>query len=423
MRRSFLFMMMLVSAIALVCPVAFAQMDQPVEAAPEPAAPAGTNDAAQAADVLSQLDEKKVRTAAIFVKNRAKNVPDEKVAVLEDFITSRITDGGFHVIAREDVINAVASFANAGPNQGDASFAGQELDKILSNNTSALALTRNMGADYFLVASITTLGADHIRFNNEQGVNTDILEHKLTVSYKLVDAAMGGSLTGDVIEVSEKIRQQPGLTIERDVVNNLLNDSSGKLAAGLIARAEKNQIREGPARKGMVEFTIHCGMQDLSIPEIVKNDAGEYVVTANQYRVEAMAVTVAIDGVTVGTTPGPLQAYPGLAKIRLSREGFKDWSQTINIRKDMTLVVPMQMTEDGHARWKENTAFLEGLKASAKLSDAQAKMWEGLAKMLEQSGLRIDQRSNTEIKSDRPADVIIPGNQQHIYHHDGDKKN
>ncbi len=57
---------------------------------------------------------------AIFVANRAEKISDKKVLVLQDFLTGHVTDDGFNVIAREDVINAVDKLApDAGPNKGN----------------------------------------------------------------------------------------------------------------------------------------------------------------------------------------------------------------------------------------------------------------------------------------------------------------
>ena len=79
---------------------------------------------------------------------------------MQDFLIGHVTDDGFNVIAREDVINAVSSLAKEGPNKGDERLAGADLDKLLSNNTSALHLAQNINADYVLVVTITSFGTD-----------------------------------------------------------------------------------------------------------------------------------------------------------------------------------------------------------------------------------------------------------------------
>jgi hypothetical protein len=369
----------------------FAQMDD---------APATPPPAANGAD--------KIRTVAIFIKNRAKNVDDEKVSALEDLVTSRITDSGFHVLGREDVLNSVATFSSAGANAGDANAAGADLDKILSNNTSALRLAQNMNADYVLVCSITTYGQDVQDFN-EGDVHTRVTESTMLVSYKLLDGVMGGSLTGDVITAKVKDMEQPGQTVHRDLVNKLLDQASTKLAAALDAKVRSHRIREGPAAQAkLVDLSIDCTMADLSIPEIVKNDNGDYAPTALRYKLDVMSCTVSLDGVTVGTTPGPFQVLPGLHKIRINRETFKDWEQTINIpRAGLHLDVALTMSPEGYARWQETIGFLQDVKDQAKFADANVKRIEGIAKMFSQSGFKVDVKSTSNTNVDIKKNVNI----------------
>jgi hypothetical protein len=48
------------------------------------------------------------------------------------------------------------------------------------------------------------------------------------------------------------------------------------------------------------------------------------------------------------------------------------------------------MTDAGYARWKDATAFMNDLKNGAKLTDAQVKVLEGRARMLENSGYKVN---------------------------------
>ena len=64
------------------------------------------------------------------------------------------------------------------------------------------------------------------------------------------------------------------------------------------------------------------------------------------------------------------------------------------------LQVALRITDADRRRWLENASFFENLKAGAKLTDAQVKEIEGFAAFLRRSGLRIDRRSNTDVKVD-----------------------
>jgi hypothetical protein len=63
------------------------------------------------------------------------------------------------------------------------------------------------------------------------------------------------------------------------------------------------------------------------------------VLTNQPIAVQAMDVTVELDGVALGSAPGIIPGRPGLHKIRLSREGFDPWERTINIYDGQNLRV------------------------------------------------------------------------------------
>ena len=80
-----------------------------------------------------------LKKIAVIVENHADAALNDKVAVLEDLVTSRIAGQGFSVISRDVVLNAV----------GGAS----KLDTALSENTSALRLAQTLGVDFILLPS------------------------------------------------------------------------------------------------------------------------------------------------------------------------------------------------------------------------------------------------------------------------------
>ncbi len=329
-----------------------------------------------------------VRNVAIFVKNSAGSAFDEKVRAIEELVAARISDKGFSVISREDVANAVANLAGQGANVGGTELPGANLDKILSNNTSALRLAQSMGADYVFVTTITTFGQTK-RAIKAYGVERVTTTTKLRLSYKILDKFIGGTLAGDVVEVSKQTSEDVNAAETIDV-NDLLDEASVKLAAGLQEKVEKGRIREVAGDSRMVSVGFVCGSADMVVPDIVRNEQGEYVVTDNKCRVEAMNVTVILDGVAIGTAPGTFQLAKGLHKLRLTREGYKDYEGTITVLDKQNFRIDMQMSEEGYDRWAKTAAFLQELKTGQKLTDAQVKVLEGQAQMLRQSGQKVD---------------------------------
>ena len=72
------------------------------------------------------------------------------------------------------------------------------------------------------------------------------------------------------------------------------------------------------------------------------------------------------------------------------REGFKPWERTVNFTNGQKLNVALEMSAAGYARWQDATKFMNELKNGAKLTDAEVKRIEGEAKMLEQSGYKVN---------------------------------
>ena len=391
--------------------------------------------------------EQPTRKAAIFVENRAGKAFDGKVPVLEDFITSRITEQGFSVLSREVLINAFKDYSTeesraSGANVPDQQFSDDvyalkmmqaigemffgsfkgipteepkvsvpeappvNLDQQLSRNSSALRLAQMMGADYIIAVSITSFGMEKKVFEG-YGVKTVNLIHNLRVSYKILETVQGGSLVADTVKVSKTTRFTEGShTEDSDMINELLDEASIKVAESL----SKKRIIPPPPKPDLVEITIACGMQDLaqlpvSIPDVRLTKDNTVVIGENKLEVQLLDVTVELNGTVIGSAPGTFRAPPGLSKIRLSREGFRDWERTINVMAGQKLKVALQMSDAGYARWKDNTAFLQKLKNGEKLTDAAVKAIEGAAQMLRQSGYKVDVKG--DVKLDVKGDVKV----------------
>lgn len=342
------------------------------------------------------------QVAAIFVANRAGKAFNDEVMLVEDLIVSQVSDLGFVTLSREVVMDALSGYG------GGKSDVATELDKRLLENTSALALARNLGASHIISVSIGSFARNKKQFRDTDGsyggISTDVSQYVLRVPYKILDATRGGSLTADTIKVSKTIRQTDGLVIEEgDLLNDLLDEASQQIASSLEKRIKQGRIKDSAQLAERVDLTVHCGMTDLSIPDVKKQEDGSYQIVANAYKLEPMSVTVEIDGMVVGTAPGTFPVRPGISKIRLSREGFKEWARTINVYDGQVLNVSLQMDEAGYDRWRENISFLQNQKDGAVITEAQAELIRGKAKEFEQSGMRIDYR----IDADKAPDVEI----------------
>ena len=275
-----------------------------------------------------------------------------------------------------------------------------KLDQALSDNTSALRLAQNIGADFILIPSITSYGTEKRTYTGD-GIATINVIHYLRVSYKIVEAGAGGEIKGDTVLATRTIRQSGDLQVDdTDVINELLDDAAGQLADTIVQSA--SSLPAAVAKDKMVGFNIACSMTDPRQQPILVSALGisadDHVIVTNQpIAVQPLDVTVELDGVAIGSAPGAFQAYPGLHKLRLSREGFDAWERTVNIYDGQTLRVALQMSAAGYARWADTTSFLATLDNQRTLTDAEAEKIRGLAKFFTESHYRVDTKENLKI--------------------------
>lgn len=361
-------------------PALTAQTDIAEEVISEAAEPTEASDTA----------EPKPRLAAVFVKNRAGGAFDGKVEAFEDLLTAEVTDLGFALVSREDTVKSIRTALSLPP---DKSLPGAELDEALESNSSALRLAQNMGVDYLLVASLATYGSQTQHLNRpDLNINRKVTTDTLRASYKILDAGLGESLSAGAVTAVNK--RQASETLHEDgntdVINGLIADAAVQIGERLQAKGGADGVPDSKLADRIVEFMVSCTMQDLSIPEVIKDEDDNYIVTGNRYKLETLAVTVELDGVVVGTAPGSFDALPGLHKIRLTREGFEPWERTINVRDEQHLAVALQLSDEGRANWMQMAEFLNDLKAQERVGEAEAEFIRGAAQTMRQSGVRID---------------------------------
>ncbi|TAK95820.1 MAG: PEGA domain-containing protein [Verrucomicrobia bacterium] len=338
-----------------------------------------------------------LRKAAIIVENRAGKELNDKVQVLEDLLATRISGEGFTILSRDVVTRSLKDYS-AGGDSGPTA-----LDRALETNTSALRLAQNLGVDYIIIPSITTYGHEKKTYKGN-GVNTINDLYTLRVGYKIVEAGEGGSIRGGMATANKTVRGSDGLGTETtEHVNEMLDDAATQIAAELIKSGKgANALPTAVAQAKSVSFSVACSMTDIkdqpiAVPDVQISKDNKVVKSDKPIEVQALDVTVELDGLTIGSAPGSFQAKPGLHKLRLSREGFNPWERTINVVDGQKLKVALQMSDKGYARWKDNVQFLDDIKNGDKLTDAQVKVMEGYAKFWSESHYRVDTKEGIHI--------------------------
>ncbi len=314
--------------------------------------------------------------------------------------TSKYTGGQTNVSSEFSHGAASMEVAQSDSAKFDVTPDTTRLDQALSDNTSALRLAQNLGADFILIPSITTYGTEKKTYNGN-GISTINVTHTLRVSCKIVEAGAGGAIKGGMAVASKTIRQSGELQVENsDVLNELLDDAANQLADTLVQSA--GSLPTEIAKGARVNFSIACTMTDMkelpiTVPNVQLTPDNRVVKTNANIEVQPLDVTVELDGVALGSAPGIFEAFPGLHKLRLTREGFKDWERTVNVSAGQKLRVVLQMSDEGYARWEENMAFLQLLQDDRKLTDAEVKRIEGIAKFFSESHYRVDTKENVKI--------------------------
>lgn len=276
--------------------------------------------------------------AAIFVENRAGKDYDDKIDVLNDLLSTRMTEAGFSVIDKAHVVDTLKK-SNSREAQELANTLTRKgkIEESLADNASALRIAQMLRADYLLVAGITTVGKETKRFKADE-VSTVNTTHTVRVSVKLLEGNQGGTVYGDVVKASRNIRQTENLQTETDDLLNALLDEAAATAAKN-ATAKMDKIRSVVVETvGAVEFTLKCNVPDA---------------------------TVELDGAGLGATGTEsvrFRAAPGLHQIKVSREWFKPWERSINLYEGQVLTAQLEFTREGLARFKDLESFKAGLK-------------------------------------------------------------
>jgi len=357
---------------------------------------------------------KPARKTAIFVDNRAGAALNEVAPRFEDHVAARVSGDAYEIVSKEDVVKALKTYPQNGGAvfkalfDGERNALGTATDQQLTDGTSALRLSQNIGADYLLMVAIDSLSSEAKRFKT---ADLDVLNrvYTLRATYKLLDGVTGGALGGLPVRASKTIRESANLSIENtDVTADLVEKLADDVAKDLIAKA--GAFREA-STVGDVPVMIQCQARDLQGNEISLVDIGvtednRVVKETNAAPLQVVA-EVALDGMVVGSTPAALRIKAGPHKLRLTRTGFEVTEMTVKATEGMNLTVTLQMSEEGFARWRQIRDELNALDVTRKLTDAEAERLRGIGKMFRQSGFRVEQKSDVKIDAKEIPQINI----------------
>ncbi|MBI3869681.1 MAG: PEGA domain-containing protein [Verrucomicrobia bacterium] len=296
---------------------------------------------------------------------------------------------------------------NLNPNRNSL---GSLADRLLSDQSSALRMAQNMGAEYMLFVTVGSLSTREAAFNNARlGLKGKSTTYTLRGTYKLTEAyRTGGAIAGGPIKSDKVVPSSDAVQIKDDgILNELLEEGAAQVVAGM---TEKVRTLPRPQEPTKVNVTIASYAKDLAGNEISLPDLRltEGKVAGSEQSFPALvSATVKIDGFALGVTPVTLKLLPGPHKLQLERPGFKPIDMHFLAQEGVTLAPTMWMHEEGFGRWKSIREFLNGLDTKRQLTQAEVKVLEGHAQMLRQSGFLVDIRKNSKEEIHVKEDIKV----------------
>lgn len=344
--------------------------------------------------LINQAFSADTPVAALQLKNNAGSEMESHLGAFEDSISSRFSNEGLKIISARGALDAFSGQAD--------SAASSVLD-----GSSLQRAAQSLGADFALSATITSYNKNTKKFDAYGVQGTNII-HTLRVSYQLLDTADGGTVLADTISSTATIRQTANTNDDGgDALSQLLDDAASKLATAFGSKTKKTDLQAIAAAqsKKEVTFTLAIASQSIAIPSVVAREDGSFDVKPSSYNVDPADFVVELDGVAIGSAGAKTEftALPGLHRLRITRDGYKEWSKMVNIREGMNLKIDAAPTAAEVEKMKDLIAYFQNLSNSTTLTNAEAEVLKGKAQSLRQSGYRID----TQIKADEVKETNV----------------
>jgi hypothetical protein len=231
---------------------------------------------------------------------------------------------------------------------GEGASGASAIESSLSG-ASALRIAQMIGADYLVMASLTSFGRETRTFKGEgtyYGSNNRSYIYTLRIAAKVLEGNQGGTVYGDTVSVAERIAVVENLKIEStEVVNKLLDAGALKVADNIGDKVQK--IRDVRVKSvPVVEFSVNSNVE---------------------------GATVELDGAVLGSTPGRFMAAPGLHQLRITKQWLTTWDKTINIFANQTLNVTLELSPEGIKRYSTLEQLKLDLAKTKMQTDAEGK--------------------------------------------------
>ncbi|MDP7029763.1 MAG: CsgG/HfaB family protein [Phycisphaerales bacterium] len=322
---------------------------------------------------------------AVFVSNASGDIPDDRVNVFTSQLSSGLASRGVRVVSRQDVLNAASSLAPEGPNQGTGTPADTMAQRLLSDRASAVAIAQRLGASAVLSATIDSLAVD---VTSTPSLNRTVADYSLATSWTLLESSTGASVGGGQAKSSERFKTSPDHDrIELNMVDRLLRADADQITAAVSERMATYQAQAGPASHPV---RIEAILQNMMVPEIEQSSEG-WTISGRTYPLTASDATISVDGVLVGSTPGPVSIREGTRRVQIEHPLCGPVDRYVQVDEFTGLLrIPITLSPEGQSQWEARTAFFESLKDNEVLREVAIEEAEALAEFMRKSRINID---------------------------------
>lgn len=262
--------------------------------------------------------------------------------------------------------------------------------------TQQIVDARSRGANYLIEISVNSFSSSVSTILSQQSRRVTA-----NVAWRVIDitannAAVGSGQVNDSSVADTIIAEEEQVAALSDAV-------ARKVGVGIVQKLNGTKGRQ--AAEWPVQFRIRA--DELTFPSIVVDENHVVRRSKEPINVELTGFTLTCDGVVVGTVPSvtPISLPRGLRTISLERSGFEPWKGKVNVREGLVIEPVIRPTEDSIARWRAQTAFLQGLADGAKLNDAQAEKVRGAAEALRNSGFKTN--VNVKVEADELPETVL----------------
>lgn len=332
--------------------------------------------------------------AALFVQNRAGAAFDPKLGMFADAIASDLSSVGFSVVRPEDTLdrNATSPSDAAYPESlhralelFQSAKGESAVDTTPAEAASALNVARTLDADCLVMASILSVGENTVR-SQAYGLPTSTRTRVLRVALRVLDGSNGSQLYGDRVVVTDRITDTAyQQTDAGDQLDMMLDQASSEIASRVRTATDSGSFAPG-ALAGTA----------------AANDQIEVTINAPD------AASIEIDGVVIGTAPGTFRIAPGVHRLRVAKEGYATWENSVKLRDGQTLDIPLEYSGIGLERRGEQMAQDRNDDVIRQQSEAQAALAHGQAVAASNSYTRIEGAPQVlSIGSDAHTGVLV----------------